>query len=341
MADRRGRHSLGGRLGRYARVGASVGGLAARLAGERYLGWSARSRQARRRPEGGAGRAQGPADEGGAAARHHPRRAAAGICAASWPSCRPTRRPWAGPSCAGAWRPSWGRTGRSKFAAASTRRPRSPPRSARSIARRCRTAREVAGQAAVSRHGLGARGRPRPAQAGVRDRPALRSGDPHRRDPCRDHDAPARGARLPARGQARRALPPHAARRARRARARGRAGALDRPAADHDLARRASRCSTGRAARRRSKRRAGRQHVPRLVRAVLFLRRDPRRPASRQLHGAARRRGEPDGLRLRPHLPAALRARLDRALSRADDRRPRPRRGGLRGLGLYRPDAAR
>jgi predicted unusual protein kinase regulating ubiquinone biosynthesis (AarF/ABC1/UbiB family) len=32
--------SLGGRLGRYAKVGASVGGLAARLAGERYLGFS-------------------------------------------------------------------------------------------------------------------------------------------------------------------------------------------------------------------------------------------------------------------------------------------------------------
>jgi predicted unusual protein kinase regulating ubiquinone biosynthesis (AarF/ABC1/UbiB family) len=32
--------SLGGRLGRYARVGASVGGLAARLAGERYLGFT-------------------------------------------------------------------------------------------------------------------------------------------------------------------------------------------------------------------------------------------------------------------------------------------------------------
>src|SRR5712671_6271520 len=30
--------SLGGRLGRYARVGASVGGLAAKLAGQRYLG---------------------------------------------------------------------------------------------------------------------------------------------------------------------------------------------------------------------------------------------------------------------------------------------------------------
>ena len=32
--------SLGGRLGRYAKVGASVGGLAARLAGQRYLGLS-------------------------------------------------------------------------------------------------------------------------------------------------------------------------------------------------------------------------------------------------------------------------------------------------------------
>jgi predicted unusual protein kinase regulating ubiquinone biosynthesis (AarF/ABC1/UbiB family) len=39
MADDEG-PSLGGRIGRYARVGASVGGLAARLAGERYLGWT-------------------------------------------------------------------------------------------------------------------------------------------------------------------------------------------------------------------------------------------------------------------------------------------------------------
>jgi predicted unusual protein kinase regulating ubiquinone biosynthesis (AarF/ABC1/UbiB family) len=39
MADDEG-PTLGGRLGRYARVGASVGGLAARLAGERYLGWT-------------------------------------------------------------------------------------------------------------------------------------------------------------------------------------------------------------------------------------------------------------------------------------------------------------
>ena len=69
---------------------------------------------------------------------------------------------------------------------ASTRRPRSPPRSARSIAPSLPDGRDVGVQAAISRHGLGARGRPQPAQARVRDRPALRSGDPHRRDPCRD-----------------------------------------------------------------------------------------------------------------------------------------------------------
>lgn len=34
------RNSLGGRVRRYARVGTAVGGLAARVAGERYLGWS-------------------------------------------------------------------------------------------------------------------------------------------------------------------------------------------------------------------------------------------------------------------------------------------------------------
>jgi predicted unusual protein kinase regulating ubiquinone biosynthesis (AarF/ABC1/UbiB family) len=34
------RNSLGGRVRRYARVGTAVGGLAARVAGERYLGWN-------------------------------------------------------------------------------------------------------------------------------------------------------------------------------------------------------------------------------------------------------------------------------------------------------------
>ena len=34
------RNSLGGRMRRYARVGGAVGGLAARVACERYLGWN-------------------------------------------------------------------------------------------------------------------------------------------------------------------------------------------------------------------------------------------------------------------------------------------------------------
>ena len=33
-------NSLLGRVGRYARVGTSVGGVAAKLAGQRYLGWT-------------------------------------------------------------------------------------------------------------------------------------------------------------------------------------------------------------------------------------------------------------------------------------------------------------
>ena len=85
-------------------------------------------------------RPQGAADEGGAASRHHSRRAAAGICRASCPSCRATRRRWAGRSCAGAWRPSSGADWQSKFAASSTRR-RLPPRSARCTRASAMTAR--------------------------------------------------------------------------------------------------------------------------------------------------------------------------------------------------------
>ncbi len=46
----------------------------------------------------------------------------------------------------------------------------------------------------------------------------------------------------------------------------------------------------------------------RLVSAVLPLRRDPRRPASRQLPGAAGQQPEPAGFRRHPRLPAAVRA---------------------------------
>ena len=58
----------------------SVGGLAREAGGSALSRPGARSRQACDGPAGGAGRPEGPADEGGPAHLHHPRRAAAGIC---------------------------------------------------------------------------------------------------------------------------------------------------------------------------------------------------------------------------------------------------------------------
>ena len=76
--------------------------------------------------------------------------------------------------------------------------------------------------------------------------------------------------------------------------------------------------------------------VPRLVRAVLPLRRHPRRPAPRQLPGPRRQRPEPARFRRHPRVPAQLRPRRDRPL-RGDPRR-RHRQGAprLRELGLPR-----
>ncbi len=201
MADDEGPRSAGGSA-RYARVGASVGGLAARLAGQRYLGLSLDRDKHAAELKARAGRAEGPADEGGAAAGHHPRRAAAGICP----------RTGAAPGqCAGHGlglrAPPHGAGARARLAGEvpALRQGGVVRRLARpgSPRRRCKDGRERGGEAAVSRHGLGARSRPRPAQGRVRDRPALRPGDPHRRDPCRDPQPPARGARLSPRGPAR------------------------------------------------------------------------------------------------------------------------------------------
>ena len=69
---------------------------------------------------------------------------------------------------------------------------------------------------------------------GQRLDPAIRTDEIH----AEISDAPARGARLPPRGRARGALPPYPARRSQRACARRRAVALDRPAAHDGLARR-------------------------------------------------------------------------------------------------------
>ena len=108
---------LPGRMRRYARVSTAMGGLAARLAGERYLGLPLDRAAPCRRSQGGAGRHQGAADEGGAASRHHPRRAAARNMRASWRTLQANAPPmgWAfvQPPHGGRARAA---TGRAKFA---------------------------------------------------------------------------------------------------------------------------------------------------------------------------------------------------------------------------------
>ena len=69
--------SLGGRLGRYARVGASVGGLAARLAGERYLGWTLDRDKHAAELRSALGGLKGPLMKAAQLLADHPRRAAA------------------------------------------------------------------------------------------------------------------------------------------------------------------------------------------------------------------------------------------------------------------------
>ena len=137
--------------------------------------------------------------------------------------------------------------------------------------------------------GDGVGGRSRSAPAAARDGAvrALRQDGQHRRNPRRDRRPAARGTRLRARGRAYAAL-----RRNPGGRTRGRGAAPDRrivnPApVDDDLARRPPDPRSRRKRAGRNPQRDRAAHVPDLVRAVLLLRRDSRRPASRQLHGGA------------------------------------------------------
>ena len=122
----------------------------------------------------------------------------------------------------------------------------------------------------------------------------------------------------------------------------GVAGTLDPPPAHPRLARgqQAAR-PQGRRARRPQP--PGGRHVQGVVAAVQPLRRDPRRSASRQLHRVPGRRRparhQPARLRLHPHLPAEIRRRRGRPLSRPARRRPRSRRPCLRDLGFQAPVA--
>ena len=150
---------------------------------------------------------------------------------------------------------------------------------------RARARRRRAGlQAAISRHAVGGRSRPQSVATAVLDPQTLRSGDRRQRDRGRDRGTPARGARLCARGKARRALSADAERRGQHPRARGLARAFDRAPAHHGLDERPQAArAQGRSARHAQS--ARHRHVHRLVVPVQPLRRHPRRPASRQLHG--------------------------------------------------------
>ncbi len=123
------------------------------------------------------------------------------------------------------------------------------------------------------------------------DPQAVRSGDRYHRDRQGDRRAPARGARLCTRGQARRALPPHAQRRSVDPRAGRLARAVHRPPVDDGLAHRQQAARTqGRSACRAQPARHRDVHC--LVASVQPIRRHPWRSASRQLHGVRRRQGQ-------------------------------------------------
>ena len=180
-----------GRRQRRRRGGARRGGAAVRA--------SSTTARAARRSGGGARRPQGPADEGRAAARDHPRGAAGRI-----------RRELSQLQSAGAADGTGvraaahaGRAGAGLGSALHRVSSTQPAASAslgqvhRAVgARRPR----AGGQAAVSRHAVGRRGGPHPAQGRLRHPRAHEPGGRDRRDPEGDFGAAARGARLRAGG---------------------------------------------------------------------------------------------------------------------------------------------
>ncbi len=114
MPDRE-RNRFSARAARYARVGANVGGVAARIAARAL----ARAAAGSRRQCAGAGRRarrpEGPDHEGGAAAGHHSRRAAAGIRHRTDEAAEPGAADGLGLRQAPHERRARRRTGKSKF----------------------------------------------------------------------------------------------------------------------------------------------------------------------------------------------------------------------------------
>ena len=302
--------------GRVARASPGSGAGAFRARRRRFGANALFARRRHRRAqrpgaEGGARPAQGPADEGGADVRHRARPAAAGVRRTNWPSCRPTPRPWAAPSCAGAWPPSWARTGRRSSPSfdldAGRRRLARPgaPRGRASTAAPLAVKLQYPEMQSAVESDLGAAARAdgaRAASCSARSTPA--------RSPPRSASASARSSTTSTRPRPWRST----------AASSPAATTSPRPTPSTELS--TGRLLTmdwleGRGPDGLQGRRPGdpQPHRAAAVRGLVDAadphRRHPRRPAPRQLQ--LRRRGaaaaEPAGLRLHPHLPAGLRRR--------------------------------
>ncbi len=117
MADRvEGKEpTLFGSVRRFARTSGAVGGIAARVAGERVFGIktdrAAHAEDLKPDPRW----PQRAADEGRADSSRRSRMPCRRNTQPSFPNCRPTRRQWAGPSSAAAWRGNLGPDWQSRF----------------------------------------------------------------------------------------------------------------------------------------------------------------------------------------------------------------------------------
>ena len=295
----------------------------ARRAGERALGREKGGRRAQcaRALRAALGGLKGPLMKVAQMLATIPDALPAGICRRAASIAGPALRPWAGHSSSGAWPPSLGRTGRSRYRGFEREAAAAASLGQVHRAQAHGWGRLLAVQTAISRYAIGRRGRSTGnsgvilAIYGRVDR-----GHRHRRNSPGDRRAIARGAGLRAR------IPAHPALRKD---ARTGAGGSMSPEVLAELTTKRLLTMTWIegppvAALALHKAAAGgaqqsrRGAVSRLVPSLLPLRHHSWRPASRQLQGVGRiARVNLLDLRLRPHLQAKLRARRDRALSRA------------------------
>jgi predicted unusual protein kinase regulating ubiquinone biosynthesis (AarF/ABC1/UbiB family) len=108
-------NSFFGEMRRMARTSGAVGGIAARVAGERFLGIKTDKAAHANDLKALLGGLKGPLMKVAQFLSTVPN-ALPRNTRRSWRRCRPTRRRWAGPSSAAAWPLSWARNWQSRFA---------------------------------------------------------------------------------------------------------------------------------------------------------------------------------------------------------------------------------